>query len=150
MNGLSWLIYAADFLPSIGAFLKFVTVIFGILTVAGTVAFFIIMTENADRSQRRRNEGELPPLKFGVGYPITALVLMIVFGLMTSFTPERRTVLLIAASEVGERALNSEAAAKIGASAMEIYGPAQGLLMDYIKKETLSIRGEIDAMQKQK
>ena len=96
MNTLSWLIYAADVLPSVGTFMG---IIGGILLVFLAVwAFFLAGPMASMERQETANDLRSFSLK------LVKLMWLPGVVLMTSFLiPETDTIYMIAASEFGEQ-----------------------------------------------
>jgi hypothetical protein len=57
--------------------------------------------------------------------------------------PDRRTVLLIAASEIGERTMNSERMAMVGDKVASVLNPSIELLNTWISRQTEEIKAEM-------
>lgn len=91
MNSLSWLLYAADALPSIAAFAAFAAVLIGI---ACTIFSFMLIL---------CHEGDNPP-KFYWGTWAAPFVLC---ALLSTLIPSQETIYLIAASEIGEQVVET-------------------------------------------
>ena len=136
MNSLSWLIYLAGVTGTLGGFLVFITVIFGIL--AG-VSLVVWLSSQSFHDANGRYHGDAviqENLKAGVkawrwfwGF----LVLMIGMGITASVIPSRQTVLLIAASQMGEQVLNHP---RIN----QVVDPGIELLTTWMRKETEQLR----------
>lgn len=102
MNSLSWLIYLADV---VGAFSH----ISAAVIAFSAVALFVILLISIIRSDERDfNSGEF--LKNYIKYPIYCLT---IFSILTIIIPSQKTVLMIAASEMGEKVITSQKAADI-------------------------------------
>lgn len=123
MNQLSWLIYLADVAGSVDG-VSLALMITGV--PAGVAAF--LRCDDADRKrwdERERDHrcyptlypnppaGERPDTGFPLRkYGARLLVLTTVSGLLFALTPTKETVYAIAASEMGEKALQSPTATK--------------------------------------
>jgi hypothetical protein len=136
MNSLSWLIYLAGVTGTLGNFLTFITVIFGVL--AG-VSMVVWLTSQSFHDTNGRYHGDAviqENLKAGAkawrwfwGF----LALMISFGSVSALMPSRQTVLLIAASQMGEQVLNHP---RIN----QVVDPGIELLTTWMQKETADLR----------
>lgn len=123
MNSLSWLLYAADAVDTA----KGVTLTGMLLSVPALVASFLwtegderTTWDSAMRDHRnyptlypKRPEGPRPD----VGHPYRktikpVLIGLVLFAVATTVIPTRNTVYAIAASELGQRALETPTASK--------------------------------------
>jgi len=100
MNNLSWLIYLADITCSVGGLFTFLAVISGGGVVVAVISanlpdgdFFFATAASARR------------------FCQLAATAGIAFGLLAAIIPGPQTVMMIAASEIGQRVVNSNAAA---------------------------------------
>ena len=114
MNTLSWLLYAADVIPSIGGLATCVGII-GIAICAGwSVVGLAWGSCNADRlTERVDPETYARARSFmdrrGWIAPPALLIGALATLLLSSLIPSRETVLLIAGSEAGEAVVTSDA-----------------------------------------
>ena len=100
MNRLSWLIYAADVCDSLSILLCFFVTIGVVLdVVVAACAFGRYVDERDDWCAPRR-------------IAVCGLALVFTLGLLVAAVPSRETVLAIAASEMGEAALETPVASK--------------------------------------
>lgn len=97
MNSLSWLIYLAQVVNNLGV--MFGTM--GVLVLAGCVIYFIVCSIDASDAVGR-TVGVLPSTR----YPVIGVSLLFLSNLL----PSQNTLYAIAASEVGEKIVTSEAA----------------------------------------
>ena len=122
MNDLSWLIYLADIAGSVGGLLTFLAVIAGATAVVSLIVTGIAVAdrhlETAAASRRIFRQ---------------AMPAGIVVGLIAGFMPGRQTVMMIAASEIGQRAVNS-------ASVAGVVDPSLELLKTWIAKTTAEMK----------
>ena len=116
MNELSWLIYGADVIPSLGVGFTVLAIVPFIFLAGGNLASSI---EN----------GRLMHLKINVGL-VAALV---VFMSLAIAIPSKQTFMLIAASEYGEQLAQTEQARETGGKA---YKALQKWLDDYLKENS--------------
>lgn len=141
MNTLSFLIYLAGVAGSMGSFMVFVAVVFGALTL-GSLAAFLCMQDETDVYNRPLDSERLKSLRQNRGkawrWMWVFLALMISTGVMATAVPSRQTVLLIAASEMGERMLNHP---RVDA----VVDPSIDLLTTWMRKETDDLRRAMDA-----
>lgn len=136
MNTLSWLIYLAGVAGSLNAFVVFLTVIFGGLAAASLIGF-IIFSDNTDQYNRPLPAAELTvrveQRRKSWWRMWLFLMLMTMGGVTASAIPERQTVLLIAASQMGEQVLNHP---RIN----QVVDPGIELLTTWMQKETADLR----------
>jgi hypothetical protein len=96
MNSLSWMIYLADVVGNVGAICGIILVVVGI----GLILVAIPLTVDPDEHDALRR-----PWRNG-------LVAWIVVAAISSVIPSKDAIYAIAASEMGETALNSETGGK--------------------------------------
>ena len=101
MNALSWLIYLASVVNSVGI-LSFIVVILSVLVFLAGLTVVCQHTEDYEKSER---DTGVKMLK----HSVTAFL---VFALLLIVLPGRETIYAIAASEMGEELLNSETGSK--------------------------------------
>lgn len=109
MNNLSWFLYFADVLPNVAGTFATGGIIITAAAVAGTlVAAALAEDEATSFSKEKRAVGQeslknkeyLWPLKFlWIGIPLI---------IASTFVPSRETIYLIAGSEAGQMAIESE------------------------------------------
>jgi hypothetical protein len=131
MNSLSLLIYLSDITGTLANFLTFVTVIFGILCAVCLLIWLI--THDETDSYYRRLQGEAldgcrETRKNSWKWFWRFCGLFVFVGALVSFIPARQTVLLIAASEMGERVLSHE-------RVNQVIDPGIDLLKTWMEKE---------------
>jgi hypothetical protein len=122
MNDLSWLIYLADIAGSVGGLLIFLTVIAGTAAVVSLIVAFAAAVDDyleIAAAARRIFRQALPAC--------------IACGLIAGFIPDRQTVMMIAASEIGQRAVNSPNVAAV-------VDPSLELLKAWIAKTTADLK----------
>jgi hypothetical protein len=136
MNSLSWLIYLAGVTGTLGGFLVFITVIFGVLAGVSMVLWITSQSFHDANGRYRGDDVILQNRKDGIkawrwfwGF----LVLMITFGSVSALMPSRQTVLLIAASQMGEQVLNHP---RIN----QVVDPGIELLTTWMLEETEQLR----------
>ena len=130
MNTLSWLILLAGVTGSLGKFIAFVTVVFGFLTIASV---FVLIASLDSRSPDAPQITKRSWRWFGV-----FLSLMIFTGALAAITPSRQTVLLIAASQMGEQVLNHP-------RVNQVVDPGIELLTTWMQKETVDLRNQMQS-----
>jgi hypothetical protein len=101
LNDLSWFIYLASVVSSIGV-LTFIVVVLSVLVFLAGLMVILYNTEEWDKSDRDTGMSLIK-------YSITAFV---VGSLLNIVLPGRETIYAIAASEMGEELLNSETGSK--------------------------------------
>ena len=109
MNDLSWALYLADILGTLGWFFAFLAIVGGAAVVASVFMKFYTFSyefEREDNNQQTRFKKFIKILAFS-GIPA-----LFVFGVLASIMPEKDTMYLIVASEAGEYVINSETGQK--------------------------------------
>lgn len=141
MNSLSLLIYLSGVTDTLASFLTFVTVVFGILGLITLVVWLVSHDETdpahrplqgealASRQETRKNAWKWFWRFCG---------LFVFVGSLVSFVPNRQTVLLIAASEMGERVLNHE-------RVNQVIDPGIDLLKTWMEKEKMDLQKSMQA-----
>lgn len=109
MNNLSWLIYLADVAGSVGGFIAFISVMCGIASVLSLVIYIVAAAHD--------EETVASTARIWMRRAIPGLI---VSGLIAGLIPNRQTVLMIAASEIGERAMTSTQVAGVVDPSLEL------------------------------
>jgi len=146
MNSLSWLIYLAGVTDSLSNFLKFLTCVLFVLCVILTLLSVALL--NTTGLSEKEKVTQAAAQKVCKRYAILIFVVFFCFGLLVNVLPNRQTVLLIAASEIGERAMNSEKMAKINDKVVSVIDPSVELLNVWIAKQTEDLRKEMNTQKK--
>ena len=127
MNTLSWYIYLIGLVES-------VTVLFGFImfvSIAATLIIFLVYISSVDHldedDDRLIAYRKLAFTRFKISVSVFAIS-----SLICIFTPSRQTLILIGASEFGERIMKSEAV-------NSIVDPSFNLLKTWIEQQTKSI-----------
>jgi hypothetical protein len=146
MNELSFLLYLAHVSDNIGGVLG----VLGVLTCIGAIVmalyytitkFFVIPSiEVAGESWKSWSTDEFDRLLASVKVAGKAFVILctisITAGLIKSFVPDRKTVTLIAASQIGEKIIKSP-------QVQSIVDPSITLLKSWMEQQTQSIEKEM-------
>lgn len=144
MNNLSWLIYFAGVSGSLGNFLTFVMVVFGVLAAASIIVW-LVMHDETDAYRRPLGEQALAScreMRSKSGRYAWGLIgLFLLVGTMAMMMPGRQTVLLIAASEMGEQVLNHP-------RVQTVVDPGIELLTTWMVKETADIKRQMSTQNK--
>lgn len=121
MNSLSWLIYFAGLVHS----LIFITVVVSIVcfSIWTMVRLFFILDH--ERMITKEDQEQLPSGNY--------LIVGFICAGIASFLPSKNTVMLIAASEVGQRLVTSQ-------QVVDVVDPSIELLKMWIKKETGALK----------
>ena len=139
MNNLSWMIYLAGVSESLASFFAFITVIFAIVAAISAIVSVVNAVET-DPYNRRYCDDTLAYKrsikKSAFKIAITTFVCMIIAGSTAALLPSRQTVLLIAASEIGERVVTSE-------RAQSVIDPSVDLLKTWMQRETQLIQQQM-------
>ena len=126
MNSLSWFVYliqVVSTLSSIASVTMFLSVlIYGGLWLVRSIAYSEVY---GDRSREEYDTVKRPMIVF---YQRLILGVFCVSLFLNIFVPKKETMILIAASEVGEKVFASQ-------SVKNILDPSIELLQEYIKKE---------------
>lgn len=129
MNGLSWILYFADVSASLRWFLTAGAIIGAVGVVVGIIAFFISLDDSMGESDQKSAGGfSGRMLKSFLPFGVCAFV-------VASLLPSQNTLMLIAASEVGETILTSDTAQKVGGEAGEIAVDSLKLLRKYLDEQ---------------
>jgi hypothetical protein len=135
MNSLSILIYLSGVTGTLGNFLTFVAVVFGILGVVSLIVWLVHLDETNSAYVPLQGDalaGVRDRRKTAWRWFWCFCGLMVFTGSLASFVPSRQTVLLIAASEMGERVLNHE-------RVNQVIDPGIDLLKTWMEKEKLEM-----------
>jgi hypothetical protein len=111
MNSLSWLLYIASVVGSLSGFFA---VLGMLLIIAGGMLCGLYAVETNKF-----------PLKKLIAIPVTGLI----FCLIACLIPSEKTIMYIAASEYGEKVVNSK-------EVQDLKNPALDLLKTWMKKES--------------
>ena len=144
MNSLSFLIYLSGVTGSMSGFLTFVMVAFGVLALISLVVWIIMHDETDGRQAQLVGEAlqscrEMRQKSWGWFWRFTYL--FVIVGMLASLTPSRQTVLLIAASEMGEKVLNHP-------RVQTVMDPGIELLTTWMAKETQDLKKQMTAHTK--
>lgn len=142
MNNLSWLIYIAGIVESLSSFASFIAVVFAIISIISAIVAILHISETTPSGRTSLTGTDLENCR-NIRRNFTKLsfaffLCMIITGILSSLTPNRQTVLLIAASEIGERVLNSE-------RMQGVIDPSVEFLQSWMRRETLNIQQQIQA-----
>ena len=137
MNSLSWLIYAANVAESLSGFLVFITILFAIATIGAVIVAFVHMDEPDFRPLSEpiltlRRKRKVAAFKLSCAL----FAAMTIVGITTSLIPNRQTVLLIAASEIGERVMTHQLV-------QDVVDPSINLLQTWIQQQTQQIQQQM-------
>jgi len=141
MNSLSILIYLSGVTGTLAGFLTFVTIVFGILGVVCLVVWLVAHDETDAAYRRLEGEalaGRREARKNSWKWFWRFCGLFVFVGALASFVPSRQTVLLIAASEMGERVLNHE-------RVNQVIDPGIDLLKTWMEKEKMDLQKSMQA-----
>ena len=147
MNSLSWLIYLAGVSQSLSVFLVLLCVVSATVGMLLTVIAIVCLgtrDSNGYALANDRYQDRQEIHKSAKRWAVRFGILFVVFGMFSNLLPERKTVLLIAASEIGERTLNSEKMAAVGARVNSVIDPSIELLNTWIVKQTEELRADMN------
>ncbi len=133
MNSLSWLIYAIHLFGNLGGFFLGVAIV---SSIALAIVTLIRAINNSDRycyggNAKEKEALELDKKEVYKNLRVTFLKWVCVPVLcffIAAIIPDRRTMYLIAASEIGERVVQSE-------KVQSVFDPSIDLLKNWIKSE---------------
>ena len=146
MNMLSWLLYAAhvsDKLSSSFYTISGLSLGLSVVCLAYYVISKFLVMPNAsvdagynsfstDQFNRLVSSTSLAGKAWA--WSITAFI---IFGALGSILPDRKTVTLIAASEIGEKVVSSD-------KVQNVFDPALETLKTWMEKETMTMKAEIE------
>lgn len=130
MNALSWMIYAAEVSDSIRWFVWFTTIasfLFGVFVLITTFSCLVASEERYVKDTDKENY-KLWAKKW-LGLLKISVPILVVSFFVASFLPSKQTIMLIAASQIGESFLNTDAAKNIGGVGLDTVNN----LNDYLK-----------------
>lgn len=143
MNSLSLLIYFAGVVGNLASFLSLITLLL-ILAMIGSIIFWVIYHDETDSSWRPLKDDALVECRktrdLWRKRVLNFALLAIFIGTINAIMPSRQTVLLIAASEMGEKVLNNE---KVG----QVIDPSIDLITTWMKNETAEIKKKMETKQ---
>lgn len=142
MSGLSWLIYLIGLSENVGSYFGYITVPIFLIAITLTMTKFIVaLNYPADATARSLTENYGKPLGRWV-----ILTWTIAFSLVGIYiiVPNKQTATLIAASEVGQRIIDSKAAESVGNRVNGLLDPSAELLETWIKRLTLDQKNLMD------
>ena len=141
MNSLSWLIYLANVTGSLSGFFTFITVVCGVGGLLFAVIAIINLLDTTDSYSRPLDSQQLEQrVTRGKGCKKAAYffaVGLVISGMLSALSPDRKTVLLIAASEIGEKVITNQ-------KVQGVIDPSVELLKTWIEQQTQSIRKEME------
>jgi hypothetical protein len=111
MNDLSWLIYLAEVSGSLSSLTQGISIIGFFSVVISLLAGFMWMAEKNGYIHHERDKVSFP--KVVVDYIKIVLPLTIIFSFVSTFTPSRNTVMLIAASEMSQTVIETPQAQRV-------------------------------------
>ncbi len=126
MNGLSWILYLADVVGNVGITTVLISVASGVLSLALTTLFIVAKADDDTPDEIKSGAPRwLGRALFAFLAAVSIAVIM----------PSRNTVMLIAASEIGETVLASDAVQKVGGEAGELASDSLRLLHKYVQDQ---------------
>lgn len=129
MNSLSWLLYLADVSEGARWVAMFSMIICGLITAGSLVVWWAIVSESPTDDQEQE-------VKKWVGRVWSFFAPVFVISMMVFIlVPQRQTLMLIAASEIGETVLASSQAQAIGGEAGELAVDSLRVLRQFITEQ---------------
>ena len=143
MNALSWMIYLAEVSDSVRWFVwtgAFVSLLAAVVSVIAWFAFEADLEKDEARIKGWKTNIPESTIQDAVSNLLGARVsvkaalriaapMFIVLFIIASFLPSKQTIMLIAASQVGEQVLNTDAAKEVGGIGLDTLHN----LNDYLK-----------------
>lgn len=146
MNSLSIIIYLISILDASTGYVRpllFISTVFIVLSfLIVTISNLVVSSYAADGDSDALNW-------FQTGYLYAkqvckvSLTIWIITSLFSIFVPSKQYAVLIAASEIGERMLQTEEAQKFAKDITGLSGETTELLRTYIRQQTLEIKTQI-------
>lgn len=139
MNYLSWLIYLANITGNLSGFAIFITVIFGVACAIAILTALIHLQSTDSRGYEytpKTLEANAVVAKTARRYAWMFFCGMTLAGTFAAIMPSRQTVLLIAASQIGEQVVNHQ-------RVQTVIDPSIELLQTWIAQQTASIRRDM-------
>ena len=134
MNNLSWMIYFIDVFQTIVRWSIFATIASAISLSASFIMISICIDDCSKRKEIEKIERyQQTRLKFVK----ICLPILIVSIIISTVIPSRQTLILISASEIGEKIINSD-------NTKAIIDPSVNLLKGWIRKELDKLNKESD------
>lgn len=121
MNSLSWLIYFAGLVDK----MIFITVVVSVVCFTIWIVARLSFILHHERMITKEDQERLPSGNY--------LIVGFICAGIASFLPTKNTVMLIAASEVGQRLVTSQ-------QVVDVVDPSIELLKTWIKKETEALK----------
>lgn len=128
MNGLSWLLYLSNVAEAVGIASVLVLIGCAVASLGSGVAWIISDDPERWESDRKARAAAKGVMKVVIPVAIICLTISI-------FVPGKNTIMLIAASELGEDVLKTDAVQKAGGEAGEIAVDSLKLLRKYLDEQ---------------
>lgn len=128
MNSLSWLLYGAEVAGNAQGVFVGITIATGMSAIACLAGAGLIISSWPDENDRANNKwlmGKVRPL----------LQICVTFAVLAAVMPSRNTIMLIAASEVGETVLASPEAQQLGGEAGALAADSLRVLRKFINEQ---------------
>lgn len=144
MNSLSWFVYLAGVVNGVSTLFLFMCVVLLIGAAIGTVVYWAECSdtivkfdkwefESADSSTKVDSA-----IRFLLGvrtFRNACLAMGISFGLLSILVPDRQTVIMIGASEFGQRVIEAE-------TTQRLLDPSVSYIENWLRQEIEKMRGE--------
>lgn len=142
MNSLSVLIYISYITDKLSDFFIFLMAAAGVICVVLAIVSAILYFDDTDGSYKKLSSAELDNRREVVvpkfrKYMIIGLITFFVSGIVQSILPDRNTVLLIAASQIGEKIVNNE-------KVQSVVDPSIDLLKTWMVKQTAELKKSME------
>jgi hypothetical protein len=135
MNALSWLIYGAEIGPKIGNVAGSIAIVLTVVGAFGCIPILAVVLDYGDGLP-----SFVKPLYKRLA--IIVIICTIIFGL----APSSQTILLIAASEIGERTIQSQQFSRVEERiATTVVDPSIELLTTWIRTQTEELKARSQA-----
>lgn len=130
MNSLSWLIYLISMLDTLRGFM-IAGFVFSCIMFIGSAIFRSVGADEGFSEEIINSAIRLRNWCLGIAVALAVSI---------SIVPDKNTMVLIAASEIGERVINSDTAQEIAGEVRSVVTPSTELLRTWIEDQTRQIR----------
>jgi amino acid transporter len=134
MNSLSWFIYFIGVSSSINLFSLLVSIISLVVFVCVCISYIINRNDKFNEKEKHIYDEVTGPLY--IYWRKVSIIVFSVFVTINILLPDRQTLILIGASEFGERMINSD-------KGQRILDPSYQLLEMWINKEIESLKNDM-------
>lgn len=148
MNSLSWMIFALGIFEHVQAYLTFPLIFAWIILIIAIIAYGIsnIIRVINDSESREKFDVEawnnwLPIVKTVIKRSIVAVIILSIINIIAI---DKKYMIMIAASEVGEMIVQSETVKNAATDLSKLSNETTDLLSAYMKVETNKLKKELE------